>query len=110
MAALSDWLLHRQQVLGLDSSESLSDASGISAATLDAIVARGTLAGVGRSLRGALARALKVTVRDLEALDEGLVEWIADGRVIDLDSLAPSHMRLAVSAPTPIDCLDSRGV
>jgi hypothetical protein len=90
---LSDWLRHRAGLLSLSWPQGVSEISGVPVAALNLIQRRQTLRGLGRSARGYLARALKVSVRELEAIGAGRIDWIADNRVLDLDRLTPNSAR-----------------
>ena len=69
------------------------------------------LAGASRSARAYLARALKVSVRELEALAAGRIQWINDERRVDFDRLCatkkrPSHDKI----PTAKSCDATKGI
>ncbi|HWE03510.1 MAG TPA: hypothetical protein VG326_13985 [Tepidisphaeraceae bacterium] len=89
----SDWLSHRAALLSLSWPQGVADASGVSAAMLMMIRETQTLRGLGRSARGYLARSLKVSLRELEALAAGEIDWIADDRVLDIDRVSPHSIR-----------------
>jgi len=78
-----EWLQHRTQLAGLNTQQDLADASGVSMRVITRIYATGTVAKAERSTKLWLARALKVSVRDLEKLDSGNVKWIPDDRVVE---------------------------
>src|SRR4051794_29366804 len=114
MARLTEWLRHRQDLLGMASAEDLAEAAAISPGTITTILQTGTLRHVGRSARSWLARALKVTVRDLEALASGRIDWIDDSRMVDFDRLAPAPLRIARESIAdnlhPIPCRPEVGI
>lgn len=89
MATLRQWLIHRSALLGLNWPEGVAEAAGISPDALRAVGEHQTLSGIARSARGYLARALKVSVRDLESLAAGRVGWIDDARQVDRDRTSP---------------------
>ncbi len=114
MSRLSEWLRHRQLMLGLRSQEDLAEAAAISADQLERIFQTGTLRHTGRSARAWLARALKVTVRDLELLSFGGIEWIDDSHIVDFERLVPAPLRICrdtlTDEPSAIPCPVAHGV
>jgi hypothetical protein len=102
---LSQWIIHREALLGIGSHDTLAEICGVARSAIGAIIERDSLAQVGRSVRAYLARGLEITVRDLEALAEGKIDWIADGHRIDAARLTPSALRTdpraAALAPAP---------
>ncbi|HWE93725.1 MAG TPA: hypothetical protein VG269_07090 [Tepidisphaeraceae bacterium] len=108
---MSHWVLHRARALGMPTAGALADESGIALETVEAMLEAGSLNRVGRSARGYLARALKVSLRDLESLDAGSAQWIPDARRVDLDRLSPAVARsLPVAIPQAIACAAGRGM
>ncbi|MDB5331605.1 MAG: hypothetical protein JWP03_2756 [Phycisphaerales bacterium] len=111
MGSMSKWVLHRARALGMPTAGALADESGIALQTVEALLEAGTLARVGRSARGYLARALKVSLRDLESLDAGSAQWIPDARRVDLDRLSPAVARPRLApAPQAAPCAAGRGI
>src|SRR5690349_2127518 len=90
---LAEWLAHRERLLSIPSHDALAEAAGVRAEAVARAAGRGTLAGVGRGTRALLARALKVSLRDLEGLASGRRDWIDDDRLVELDRLAPGYVR-----------------
>lgn len=77
--------------MGLETWKDLAEQSGVSKDTLhNAILARSVLV-LERSQRRWLAAALRVSLRKLEQLDSGQIEWIDDDHVVDID--LPSRPR-----------------
>jgi len=108
MATLDVWIVHRSAVLGLSWPKDVADLCGVEPAAL-APLAAGDLRRVGRSARGYLARALKVSVRDIEALAAGRIAWIDDARRVEADWLRPAMPRPpARGAARP--CKPSHGI
>ncbi|MDB5294008.1 MAG: hypothetical protein JWL69_5249 [Phycisphaerales bacterium] len=111
MGRMSEWVLHRAKVLGMTNVEALADESGIALETVQTMLEADSLRCVSRSARAYLARALKVSVRDLESLDTGGANWIADNHQVDLDRHAPSATRSRTTkTPIPVSCPTGRGV
>ncbi|HZL34697.1 MAG TPA: hypothetical protein VFC78_05255 [Tepidisphaeraceae bacterium] len=111
MNVFSHWLLHRSGLLGIPWPAGVADAAGLPVAALQAMADAGSLAHTSRSARGYLARAMKVSVRELEALADGRTQWIADERILDIDRLSPTCLRPDLGAalvPTP--CAIHRGM
>ena len=86
MSRLVQWLDHRMEVVGLDRLKDLAELSGMSLQTLRDLRAYGTLRMLNRSERRLLAVALRVSLRKLELLDEGEIDWIEDAHVYDADT------------------------
>jgi hypothetical protein len=111
---LSAWIIHREQLLEIASHDALADVCGVPRSTIHTIADCNSLTHVGRSVRAYLARALEVTVRDLEALAGGKIDWIADDHRVDAARLTPSALRtdprVAAIAPAAIQCSSSQGV
>jgi hypothetical protein len=110
LSTLQDWITHRARIVGLAWPEGVADASGVSSFLLTSIGATGNLRRLGRGARGYIARALRVSVRELEALAEGKIDWIDDRKLVDVNRLSPG---VTITAPatviaTPIP--SSRGV
>ncbi len=93
MPPFPHWLTHRAQMLGLAWPDGIHDLTGLTPRALQSVRQQGTLRPIGRSACACLARALKVSLRELEALAAGKISWITDDRIVDLDRL---H-----TAPTP---------
>lgn len=114
-SSLSAWLAHRETLLGLKSHDDLAEAACIPRRSLDAMIERGMHSRIGRSARAYLARALEVTVRDLEDLAAGKIDWISDSRRVDWKRVTPDCLRIA-RAQTPLDvttavaCAIDRGI
>src|SRR6185437_6552317 len=87
------WLAHRAGSIGLSWPQGVADAAGVSAALLNSIGDTGNLRNIGRGARGYLARALQISVRELEALADGEIQWIDDGRIVAIDRLSPGIAR-----------------
>ncbi|HET6250011.1 MAG TPA: hypothetical protein VFE47_20135 [Tepidisphaeraceae bacterium] len=92
---LRSWFIHRAAIVNLAWPLGVAEAACIEPNRLDAILADAKLEYIGRSARSYLARAMKISVRDLEALCGGRIDWIPDGRKVDFDRLSP------VIAPLP---------
>ncbi|MDB5303491.1 MAG: hypothetical protein JWM97_1040 [Phycisphaerales bacterium] len=111
MGRMSQWVLHRAKVLGMPTAGALADESGIAIETVHAMLEADSLQHIGRSARAYLARALKVSVRDLESLDAGGAKWIAVTHHVDLDRHAPKTARSRSAAmPAAVPCPAGRGV
>jgi hypothetical protein len=111
MGRLEEWLSHRARIVGLSWPDGVAAASDVAPETLHSIESTGTLRPLGRSTRAYVARTLRVSVRELEALAAGRIQWIADERVVDLDRLSPNAVRpLRPRAPKPFACQLSHGV
>ena len=83
MSKLTQWLDHRMDVVGVESWKDLSKQSGVAQNDLQDAKANETLDGLSRSERRLLAAVLRVSVRRLEQLNEGRVDWIEDEHVYD---------------------------
>lgn len=111
MQPLEQWIIHRAGLIGLAWPDGVADACGLPPTTLVSIRSTGRLAGVGRSARGYLARALKVSVRQLEALAEGKIAWIDDAHSVDLDRFSPYALLPAKPVPPiALPCRHGLGV
>lgn len=95
------WLIHRQTLLGMEGANALADSAGVSKAIIDKMLGAGSLRGIGRSARSALARSLRITVRDLESIASGQIEWINDAQQVDWDRHTPDSMRAVAPASQP---------
>jgi hypothetical protein len=84
MSKLTQWLDHRMEVVGFYTWKDLSQYSGIPRQTIRDINADGALKPLNRSERRLLAAALRVSLRKLEQLDYGQIEWIEDSHVYDV--------------------------
>jgi len=71
------------EVVGLDRLKDLAEYANVSLQTLRDLRAYGTLQMLNRSERRLLAAALRVSLRRLEQLDEGEIDWIEDAHVYD---------------------------
>jgi hypothetical protein len=111
---LSNWIAHRQKLLGIDSHQHLAEISVLPISTIASIIERRSLDRVGRSARMYLARALEVSVRDLEALSGGKIDWISDDHRIDAARMTPASLRtdsrVASSIGAAVSCAPSQGV
>jgi len=112
MPRLIQWLDHRMEVVGLDRLKELAEWSGVSLHTLRELRACQTLDTLSRSERRMLAAALRVSLRKLEQLGHGDIDWIDDQYVYDV-SLSGQPFPLqeregACWTPTPI-MLEERG-
>ena len=87
-----DWLHHRARLMGVAGFVELARAAGISPAALLRIEASHSLRGISRTNQSCLARTLRVSLRDLEAIDQGRIGWIDDRHIIDPPALAGNPM------------------
>ena len=85
MSRLIQWLDHRREVVGLENWKDLAELYGVSLQTLSDVQTYHTLNMVNRSERRLLAGALRVSLRKLEQLDGGDIDWIEDTHVFDPD-------------------------
>ena len=85
MSRLNQWLDHRMEVMGIGSWKDLAEYSGVSETALQDVNIVGSLATLNRSERRWLATGLRVSLRKLEQLDNGDIEWIRDDHVVDAD-------------------------
>ena len=83
MSKLFQWLDHRMEVVGVEGWKDLSKQSGVPLQDLRDAKAYGTLDVLCRSELRRLAGTLRVSIRWLEQLSEGLIDWIDDSRVYD---------------------------
>ena len=83
MSKLIEWLDHRMEVVGFEKWMDLSESSGLSMQSLREVQIEGRLDFLNRSDRRALASALRVSLRKLEQLDDGEIDWIEDKDVYD---------------------------
>lgn len=83
MSRLVHWLDHRMEVVGLNRLKDLAELSGVSLQTLCDVQAYETLDMLSRSERRKLAMALRVSLRKLEQLNDGKIDWIDDVHVYD---------------------------
>lgn len=86
MSRLLEWLDHRKDVVGLETWKDLAEYSGVSLQVLDEVRASQTLSYINRSERRCLAAALRVSLRKLEQLSDGTIDWIEDSYVYDVDT------------------------
>ena len=111
MGSLSQWLPHRARILGMTWPAGVCEASGVGSETINLIVSSGSLSSANRSARGLLARALKVSLRDLEELTAGRKVWIADTHRVDWDRITFSSQRCVdASRAVPAACAPGSGV
>lgn len=85
MSRLVQWLDHRTEVVGIENGKDLSQYSGVSETALRDMIVAGSLATLQRSERRWLAMVLRVSLRKLEQLDNGEIDWIRDDHVVDVD-------------------------
>lgn len=83
MSRLVQWLDHRMEAVGLDRLKDLAEQSGVSLQELRDVRAYNTTDVLSRSQRRLLAAALRVSLRRLEQLNGGDVDWIEDTYVYD---------------------------
>jgi len=83
MSKLTQWLDHRMEVVGLDRWKDLSEYSGVAYQTIRDMNTSGSLDVLNRSERRLLAATLRVSLRKLEQLDGGQIDWIDDKHVYD---------------------------
>jgi hypothetical protein len=86
MSKLTKWLDHRMEVVAIEKWKDLAALSGVELQTLRDASAYGTLAMLSRSERRQLAVALRVSLRRLENLGDGGIDWIDDDHVYDAGS------------------------
>jgi len=84
MSKLTQWLDHRMEVVGLNRWKVLSEYSGVPYQTIRDMNTCGSLDVLSRSERRLLAATLRVSLRRLEQLDNGKIEWIEDKHVYDV--------------------------
>jgi hypothetical protein len=92
MSKLTQWLDHRMEVVGLNRWKDLSEYSGVPQEVIRDMNTCGSLLVLSRSDRRSLAAALRVSLRKLEQLDAGQIDWIEDKHVYDVG---------VVGRPTP---------
>jgi hypothetical protein len=92
MSKLTQWLDHRMEVVGLNRWKDLSEYSGICSQTIRDMNTCGSLLVLSRSDRRSLAAALRISLRKLEQLDAGQLDWIEDKYIYDVG---------VVGRPTP---------
>ncbi len=85
MSKLTQWLDHRMEVVGIENRKDLSECSGVSGEALENMNTVGSLTLLSRSERRWLAAALHVSLRQLERLDSGEVDWIRDDHIVDVE-------------------------
>ena len=83
MSKLTQWLDHRMEVVAIEKWKDLADLSGVPLRTIREARARSSLEMLSRSERRRLAVALRVSLRRLEQLSEGQVDWIDDDHIYD---------------------------
>lgn len=102
---LAEWMNRRANLLGLSWPDGVADACGLAPGALRIIGVSPGLRGVSRSARGYVARALKVSLRDLESLAAGGIDWIPDNRIVDYERLAMSASKPPpIGQPAPHSC------
>ena len=84
MSKLTQWLDHRMEVVGLNRRMDLSEYSGVPHEAIQDMNICGSLDVLSRTERRLLAAALRVSLRRLEQLDEGQIDWIEDEHVYDV--------------------------
>jgi hypothetical protein len=84
MSKLTQWLDHRMEVVGLNRWKDLSEYSGVPCQTIRDMNTCGSLDVLSRSERRLLAATLRVSLRRLEQLDNGKIEWIEDKHIYDV--------------------------
>ncbi|HEX4796882.1 MAG TPA: hypothetical protein VH370_24030 [Humisphaera sp.] len=99
------------RMLGIVSPEGLADAACLPREAVAGILDSRSLRRAGRSVRGYLARALQVRLRDLEDLIAGRIAWIDDARRYEWDRHAPDFLRPGRSEELePVPCPEKVGV
>ena len=83
MSRLVQWLDHRREVVGFEKWKDLAEFYCVSLQTLRDVQAYHTLNMLNRSERRLLAGALRVSLRKLEQLNDGDIDWIEDTHVFD---------------------------
>jgi hypothetical protein len=84
MSKFTQWLDHRMDVVGLEKWKDLAEYSGVPQETIRDMNTCGSLVVLSRSERRLLAAALRVSLRKLEQLDTGQIDWIEDKHVYDV--------------------------
>jgi hypothetical protein len=92
MSKLIEWLDHRMEVVGVETWKDLSEYSGVPQEAIRDMNTCGSLQVLSRSERRLLAVTLRVSLRKLEQLDAGEIDWIEDKYVYDVG---------VVGRPTP---------
>ena len=100
------WIEHRMELLGIRNQPELAEISGISARTISRLYETGTITEANRSTRLWLARTLKVSVRELEALDHGKIAGIPDDRIVEWDHRAIGAESPDASRVSPVADMD----
>jgi hypothetical protein len=83
MSKLTQWLDHRMEVVGVEKWKGLSEYSGVPQEAIRDMNTCGSLLMLSRSERRLLAATLRVSLRRLEQLDDGHIDWIEDSHVYD---------------------------
>ena len=83
MSRLIQWLDHRREVVGFEKWKDLAEFFGLSLQAIHDAQAYHTLNVLDRSERRLLAAALRVSLRKLERLSDGQIDWIEDSDVFD---------------------------
>ena len=83
MSKLVQWLDHRREVVGFEKWKDLAEFCGLSLQSMHDAQAYQTLSVLDRSERRLLAAALRVSLRKLEQLSDGQIDWIEDSYVFD---------------------------
>ena len=94
------------ELLGIRNQPELAELSGISSRTISRLYETGTIKDANRSTSLWLARTLKVSVRDLEALDSGKISTIPDERIVEWDSRAMGVQAADALKITPVADMD----
>lgn len=85
MSRLIQWLDHRREVVGFDKWKDLAEFCGLPLQAIYDAQAYGSLSVMDRSQRRLLAAALRVSLRKLERLSDGDIDWIGDSHVFDTE-------------------------
>jgi hypothetical protein len=84
MSKLTQWLDHRMEVVGIETWKDLSEYSGVPQEALRDMNTCGSRLVLSRSERRMLAATLRVSLRRLEQLDDGQIDWIEDSHFYDV--------------------------
>lgn len=83
MSRFVQWLDHRREVVGFEKWKDLAEFSSVSLQAIHDAQAYHTLNVLDRSERRSLAASLRVSLRKLEQLSDGQIDWIEDSDVFD---------------------------
>ena len=75
---LTDWVKHRMRLLGIQDEQGLAALSGNAEGSLARFWQTGGLKGLQRSACRRLGWALQVSLRQLDGIDSGRIDWIDD--------------------------------